>query len=268
MWERVGTKSLTVFLILLLAFALVFGFNVQLAGSERTADNECAVVRVIPEVVELGGGNVTGQTFTIALVVENVSDLDGVDILLGWNTTYLAHVTHTMTMPVENFPATQSPSPYPGLCHSPPISLSPDPPISGAIRVTYATLEGPSFNGSGTAFTLTLRVEEQPQPFQEDVIFNFDIQASLARSFAAGGGSITFITVGGTVIIRPFWNPADVNHDLKVDIYDVVLLSAAYGTTPSDSKWNPNCDIAEPYEVIDIYDVVLMCEHYGEEYTP
>jgi len=63
------------------------------------------------------------------------------------------------------------------------------------------------------------------------------------------------------------WNPADVNHDLKVDIYDAVLFCGAYLSTPSDPRWNPLCDIAEPLGVIDIYDVVLMCGHYGEEFT-
>jgi len=60
------------------------------------------------------------------------------------------------------------------------------------------------------------------------------------------------------------WNPADVNHDLKVDIYDVVLICAAYGSTPSDPKWNPHCDIAEPHQKIDIYDVVTACINYGK----
>jgi len=54
----------------------------------------------------------------------------------------------------------------------------------------------------------------------------------------------------------------------KVDIYDVVIISGAYGSTPSDSNWNPSCDLVEPYGVIDIKDVVLLCDSYGEEYTP
>ena len=69
-------------------------------------------------------------------------------------------------------------------------------------------------------------------------------------------------------LMNLYWNPADVNHDLKVDIYDVVMLSGAYSSTPSDSNWNPHCDLVEPYEVIDIYDVVFMCGCYGDEYEP
>jgi len=69
-------------------------------------------------------------------------------------------------------------------------------------------------------------------------------------------------------LMNLYWNPADVNHDLKVDIYDVVLACSAYTSTPSDPHWNPHCDIAEPYGVIDIYDIVMICTSYGEEYNP
>jgi hypothetical protein len=68
-------------------------------------------------------------------------------------------------------------------------------------------------------------------------------------------------------LVDPNWNPADVNSDFKVDIYDVVLLCLAYNCTPSDSHWNPHCDIAEPYDIININDVVLMCASYGEEWS-
>jgi len=67
-------------------------------------------------------------------------------------------------------------------------------------------------------------------------------------------------------LMNPYWNLADINHDLKVNIYDAVLVCAAYSSTPSDSHWNPHSDIAEPYEIIDIYDVVTMAWNYGEEW--
>lgn len=79
---------------------------------------------------------------------------------------------------------------------------------------------------------------------------------------------IAEVVVADTLEFHLTWNLADVNQDLKVDIYDVILLCAAYTSTPSDPHWNPNCDIAEPYSVIDIHDVATMCISYGEEYTP
>ena len=68
-------------------------------------------------------------------------------------------------------------------------------------------------------------------------------------------------------LMNRYWNPADVNHDLKVDIIDAVLICVAYSSTPSDDRWNCHCDIADPYGIIDIYDVAVMCGSYGEEFA-
>ena len=68
-------------------------------------------------------------------------------------------------------------------------------------------------------------------------------------------------------LMNPYWNPGDINHDLTVDIFDVVLVCAAYESTPSDLNWNCHCDIVEPYGAIDLFDVVLMASNYGEEYS-
>ena len=87
-----------------------------------------------------------------------------------------------------------------------------------------------------------------------------------------GVGDTPYIIDGNNTdnypLMNPYWNPADINHDLKVDIYDVVLACAAYSSTPSDPNWNPHCDIAEPYEIIDIYDIVMIAGSYGEGYNP
>jgi len=68
-------------------------------------------------------------------------------------------------------------------------------------------------------------------------------------------------------LMNLYWNPADVNHDLKVNIFDVVRICVAYGTAPSDTGWNPHCDIAEPYGIIDIDDVLEACVNYGKRYS-
>jgi len=80
-----------------------------------------------------------------------------------------------------------------------------------------------------------------------------------------GDTELPWLSVDYYPLICPYWNPADVNHDLKVDIYDVVLCCGAYGSTPSDADWNPHCDIANPYTIIDIYDIIILCNEYGEK---
>jgi len=49
--------------------------------------------------------------------------------------------------------------------------------------------------------------------------------------------------------------PGDVKHDGKVDIYDIVIITAAYGShgPPDPSpKWDPHADLNEDNEVEDL----------------
>lgn len=63
-----------------------------------------------------------------------------------------------------------------------------------------------------------------------------------------------------------FWNPADTNHDLLIDIFDVVLV-AHYYNAPWELRYC-HIDIAQPYGIINIFDIVMICSSYGEEYSP
>jgi len=65
--------------------------------------------------------------------------------------------------------------------------------------------------------------------------------------------------------MNPYWISADVNHDLIVDILDVVTITTCYESTPLNPGWNPHADIAEPYGLIDIFDVVTCTSHYDEK---
>ncbi len=69
-------------------------------------------------------------------------------------------------------------------------------------------------------------------------------------------------------LVNLYWNPADVDHDMDVDLYDAVRLLVAYGSELGNENFNPHCDISEPYGKIDLYDAVLMLVNYGEKYSP
>jgi len=73
--------------------------------------------------------------------------------------------------------------------------------------------------------------------------------------------------VNDTLEFHVRFNLADVNGDLEVDIFDVVIASLAYGSSPSDLNWNLHCDITEPYDFVDILDLVLICGEYGEQWS-
>jgi len=55
-----------------------------------------------------------------------------------------------------------------------------------------------------------------------------------------------------------------------VDFEDLMIFALDYGSTPSDSNWNPSCDIAGPGGTltpdgfIDFEDLMIFAMHYGE----
>jgi hypothetical protein len=55
---------------------------------------------------------------------------------------------------------------------------------------------------------------------------------------------------------------SDINKDAVVDIFDTILLARLFGSTSSDSKWNPTADMNSD-GVIDIYDTMMLAENYG-----
>jgi len=67
-------------------------------------------------------------------------------------------------------------------------------------------------------------------------------------------------------LMNRYWDPADINHDLRVDLKDVYKTALAYGSYPSHPKWNPYCDINED-ETVDLKDYYTVCKSFGEEYS-
>ena len=65
---------------------------------------------------------------------------------------------------------------------------------------------------------------------------------------------------GGWVKIKMI---GDVNGDGVIDILDLILVSAAYGSCEGDPNWNPDADVATPWGVIDILDLVTISAKYG-----
>jgi hypothetical protein len=71
-----------------------------------------------------------------------------------------------------------------------------------------------------------------------------------------------------------YWNPCDINHDLKVDMKDIGVSARAYGTGPGDTLWNPHADITglinrEPFfpdAKVDKRDIDLIARHFGEHF--
>ena len=57
----------------------------------------------------------------------------------------------------------------------------------------------------------------------------------------------------------------DINSDSIVDIYDALLLAAAFQSTPTSANWNSNADLNAD-NLIDIYDAIILAGHFGQHY--
>jgi hypothetical protein len=55
--------------------------------------------------------------------------------------------------------------------------------------------------------------------------------------------------------------PGDLNGDGTVDIYDALILSAAFNSTPSSRNWNANADINGD-GIVDIYDAIILAGNF------
>lgn len=54
----------------------------------------------------------------------------------------------------------------------------------------------------------------------------------------------------------------DVNRDYVVDIFDLTIVSAAYGSSPGDPNWNPCADVTGD-GTVDIFDLTIVSAQYG-----
>jgi parallel beta-helix repeat protein len=72
-------------------------------------------------------------------------------------------------------------------------------------------------------------------------------------------------------LMNPYWNPCDINHDMKVDMRDVGLAARAYNTMQGDESWNCHADITGPISLVpdgrvDMRDIGLIARNFGETY--
>lgn len=70
------------------------------------------------------------------------------------------------------------------------------------------------------------------------------------------------VQIRGVHVISSF--PSDLNIDGTVDIFDVVILANAFGSTQAYSNWNPLADLNDD-AVVDIFDVVLLANSFGSD---
>jgi hypothetical protein len=153
------------------------------------AASPSTIAEITSNVTSLGPSNAINKTFKVSFVIQNVTNLYGVDIQVGWNTTYIQYVSHIKTIPVETYPT--------GILHANTIPVldivnESDAGFGGSYPGTMYWLSeasrtpAPVFNGSGTAFTMIFKVKKHPYLSDTDLWINMT--------------SVTLADVGGSPI--------------------------------------------------------------------
>jgi hypothetical protein len=216
------------------------------------------VVRFEPATIIVGPDYCMGEIFTLTVRIDSVEDLYGFQLRIEWNTTYLEYVAHVAKIPVETYSD--------GVLHEPLILVTDvfNPIIGNYLLAVTSLAPAPSFYGSGIVFEIDFAVKYQPLNPEDNAIIPV---AFIEHSLVSTAGLIYHSAENCTVTIVSF-HPADFNNDMKVDIFDIVLIAREFGKYWHQPDWDPIFDVSEPYGVIDIFDVVVVAGSYGQEYIP
>ena len=118
-------------------------------------------------------------------------------------------------------------------------------------------------------------VTTQSSPSQPPAIGSASYQASFRLPPQAPLGTYTVrvsayyrgnkdaLNIG--VFYRQYELLGDTVFDRKIDIFDVVKVSIAYGSQGGEPSWDPESDL-DPDGEIDIFDVVIVTSKYGTTY--
>ena len=130
------------------------------------------LVTVDPALIEYNH-YAAGENFTIAVRIEDVKNLYGIDIMIGWNTTWIEYTSHVVKIPVESYPD--------GVLHPPYMVVKNEVNEDGVPGSWSNTMywfavtsmsPAPGFYGSGIAFEMNFRIKDYPTFPDPDVEFN------------------------------------------------------------------------------------------------
>jgi hypothetical protein len=105
--------------------------------------------------------------------------------------------------------------------------------------------------GEGSSMTITTTLEDQGR-------YNVTVNVILALNNTLLPYQIEPSTR------RLFWSNGDVNKDGYIDLLDLSLIEAAFGSIPSDPNWNPDADLDQNL-VVNTYDLAICGGNYGKD---
>jgi len=197
-----------------------------------------------------------GNQANIDVVVENVTDLRGANIILNFDASKLQYVSSTDS----------------GFIPSATLLEQSIDNTNGSVTLDIAGIGTSAYaSGSGTIITVVL---ERIATGNTSITFGTTILRDkdnnpITHTAGSGCSFTTFTSCLGD------FGGSNGYPDNKVDFEDLMIFAMAYGSSPSDANWNPACDIAGPNGslvpdgVIDFEDLMIFALHYGDdcEYT-
>jgi len=216
-------------------WSLFFGFE---EGTEYMVVPPDAVSRPTFSTTETTN-LLAGDTFTLNLNAENISDLAGwqADIAFDPNVLEAVEVTDGDFLKSEG-----------GTTFFQGGTI--DNTTGKIIRLNAARIAESGVNGTGTLLSVTFRAKASGET--QITLENFEFGSSDGAVIPTVPPNIT-ITVGE----YPAW---DVNQDGRVSVLDLILVAQDFGSgTPANLRTDVNRD-----GVINIQDLILVANHFGE----
>jgi hypothetical protein len=231
------SKLALVSLILILLSSLSAFINPSVGQS--------TTVKVDPSLIEYYV-KATGKEFTVAVKIIDVENLYGFDLKFRWNTTYLEYVSRSVRVPKNTY--------LDGVLWNPILPLADEVDTTeGTYWIAYSSIApAPTFNGSGTVFTMTFRIKYHPVEPEPDANITLELYSTSLAAY--GGDPILHATENGIVILHTlppvstilyvqptvFRKSQGVSFAVNVSVEDVVDLyafdiSLYYNTTLLDA---------------------------------
>ena len=228
-------------------FVWVFLLSIATVGVKASPQT---TVYVYPEESEVK----VGETFTVDINILDVSGLQGLDFRLTYDTSIL----DGLKVVEGPFMASGGPTFV--------IKMEVDDectPTLGRVWVAIVIYGEAWADGSGTLATITFKATA---PGESVLNLSSDLTT-------CGPEVILHTDVDGYVIVSADpadpHNPADppgpdLNGDGIVDVFDVVIVAKAFGSSPGDSNWNSMANLNDD-DAVDIYDVTLVVQNFNQD---
>jgi hypothetical protein len=226
-------------LVLLISMLLLAPTAILSSGMNLAYATATTVIYVDPSLVS--GVAPNGQ-FTVSVKIANVTNLYAFDIILSWNPSILKHVSHQVRIPVATYPD--------GVLHEPYLPVRDTVnDTSGTYNAAFSSMApAPSFNGSGTVFTITFKVLAYGQSalaFTSVKLANHEVPPTPIPFETHNGNFVNFVPPPAKLYVDPnkIFNASLVppkNFSIDIKIKDLYWLSRfefwlAYNTSILDT---------------------------------